>query len=190
MIKNHSVAFAWFGIIAAFAFAVVWIGAAAIESSWTFGDAAISDLGTGDSDASLFFNVGCIITGALVAIFGIREMINDNDAYVIGGILFIIAGVLLALVGVIPSDYGNGDLHNFIATTMGIVALGAVIAISAGNWYAHREYFAGISIVIIGLLIATYFAESFESFEAWAVILALVWITIESGRMIAFNKKA
>ena len=54
--KPHNVAFAWFGVIAVVVFSICWICAAAIDTTWVFGENTLSDLGASDSDAKMYFN--------------------------------------------------------------------------------------------------------------------------------------
>ena len=188
--KTHNVAFAWFGIFAVAVFAITWICAAALDSTWVFGEDMISKLGISNTDASLYFKYGCILTGAFAMIFGIgNTLYAKNAGHASGGIFMIMAGLFLALVGIITMDVGNGNLHNFVAITMAIFILCAAISFAAGNWYEHHELYAGVPIIIICIIIGLSIGYNNATAEGWAVILALLWICVESIRMIATTEK-
>ncbi|MDR3074951.1 MAG: DUF998 domain-containing protein [Candidatus Methanoplasma sp.] len=186
--KDHSVAFAWFGIIGVAAFLIAWLCAASIDTAWEFGVNNLSELGISDTDAKFYFNYGCMITGALVVIFGFGHAVTAKNAgHTAGGAFLAIGGVLLALVGLITMD-SESDLHNYVAISAALFIFFALIAITAGNWAADRKIFAGIGIVIAFMLAAMVFVYDVAEFSAYGIILGMIWFLAESVRMITSGK--
>lgn len=189
-VKDHSVAFSWFGIIGVATFIIAWVCAASIDTAWQFGVNTLSEFGISDTDAKYFFNYGCMITGAFVALFGFGQTVNaKNGGYSAGGIFFVIGGVLLALIGVVTMDVGNGNLHNYVAISAALFLFLGMIAVCAGNWKADRKIVAGITIVFAFVLVAMAVCYDTAKLEAYGIILAMVWFLIESARMIIYGGK-
>ncbi|AIZ57187.1 hypothetical protein Mpt1_c13250 [Candidatus Methanoplasma termitum] len=186
--KDRSIAFAWFGFIGVAAFIIAWICADSIDTAWQFGVNNLSDLGVSDTDAKLYFNYGCIIAGILLAIMGVgRVAYAKNAGHIAGGVLIVFGSVAFALVGWFTAD--DGDLHKFIATCAALFIFLAMIAVAAGNWAADRKIFAGVSIIIVFLLAAMFFAYDTAGLEAYGIILAGIWFITESVNMIVSSRK-
>jgi len=189
--KDHNVSFAWLGILGIVTFVISWICAIAMDPSWTFAENTLSEFGISDTDAQYFFNYGCcLISGALIVLFGFGNVIGaKNSGYQAGGILIMIAGALLALVGIVTMDVGNGNLHDYVAGTMALFLLLSIIALAAANWVADRKMLSGISIVIVFVLVAMMLNYTVAEVEAYGVILIAIWILMESVRMIMTSGK-
>lgn len=188
--KDHSVAFSWCGIIGVAAFIIAWVSAATIDTSWEFAVNTLSEFGISDTNARYFFNYGCLITGALVAIFGFGHTLSaKNGGHTAGGILLVIGGIFLALIGVITMDVGNGNLHNYVAGGMGLFIFLGMVAIGAGNWFAGRKMFAGITLIFACIIIALVVTCTVAELEAYGIMIAMVWFILESIRMIISSGK-
>ena len=189
--KDHNVSFAWLGILGIVTFVISWICAISLDPSWTFAENTLSEFGISDTDAQYFFNYGCcIISGALIVLFGFGNIIcAKNSGYQAGGVLLMIAGAMLALVGVATMDVGNGNLHDYVAGTMALFLLLSMIALTAANWTADRKLWSGVSIVIIFVLVAMILNYTVAELEAYGVILIAIWILMESVRMIMTSGK-
>lgn len=184
-VKNHNVLFAWFGILAVAVFSVAWMCAAAVDPSWVFGKNMISEFGISDTNAKYLFNYGCMVTGALTVVFGlgyiIRTKCNKNK---IIGVIIATGGVFLALVGVFTMDTGSGSLHSLVAVLMAFFIACAVIASAAKDWRSGREMFTGITVALVTIIIITLITCEFPMFEACAAIAVLIWLTLESVKII------
>jgi Predicted membrane protein len=189
--KDHYVSFAWLGILGIVTFVISWICAIAMDPSWTFAENTLSEFGISDTDARYFFNYGCcIISGALIALFGFGNIIcAKNSGYQAGGVLLMIAGAMLALVGLVTMDVGNGNLHNYVAGTMALFLLLSMIALAAANWIADRKMLSGISIVFVCVLVAMMLNYTVAELEAYGVFLIAIWLLTESVRMIITRGK-
>jgi len=186
--KDRSIAFAWAGMIGVAAFIIAWMCAEAVDTAWQFGINTLSEFGVSDTDASLYFNYGCMITGILVAVFGVgRAVYAKNVGHSLGGVLLVFGGASLALVGVYTMD--DGDLHKFVAVCAALFIFLSMIAIAAGNWSANRKILAGIGIVFVFLLIAMCMAYDIAKLEAYGIILAMIWFLLESVNMILSSRK-
>jgi len=186
--KDRSIAFAWFGMIGVAVFIMVWLCAAAADTTWQFGTNTLSEFGVSKTDASLYFNYGCMITGILVAAFGAgRALYAKNIGHSAGGVLLVLGGAALALVGVYTMD--DGDIHKYVAVSAALFIFLSMIAMAAGNWYANRKALAGIGIVFVFLLIAMCMSYEVAKLEAYGIIIAMIWFLLESVNMIVSCRK-
>jgi len=186
--KDHSIAFAWVGMIAVIAFLIAWAGAAAADTAWQFGVNNLSDFGVSDTDAKLYFNYGCIITGILLLCWGLgRIAFVKSPGHVAGGVLIAFGSIGLIGVGMFNSD--TGDWHLFFAVTAGLFFFLAIAAVAVGNWMADRKVFAGIGLVITIMLFAMFLAYDIAMLEAYGIILAMIWVLVESTNMILSHRK-
>jgi len=190
-IKNHNVAFSWFGVLGVAVFLICWVAATVADPSWEFATNTLSEFGISDTDAAYFFNYGCcILTGALLAIFGVGNVLTaKNNGYLVGGLLLIVGSAFLALVGIVTMNYGNGDPHDVIATSMAAILVFSVAAFAIGNWNADRKIVAGTSMVIVIIIICMAIEYSAAELEAYGIILMFAWIIIECMRMITTKRK-
>jgi len=187
--KDHSIAFAWIGMIAVVAFLIAWIGASTADPSWKFAVNNLSDFGVSKTNASLFFNYGCMITGALLAAFGFgRARYQKGMGNLVGGIFFILGGLGLIGVGLYPSD--TGDLHTCSAVTAGLFIFLGIVAVTVVNWAADKKLFAGIGIVAAFLLVAMFIAYNIAKLEAYGIIVVMIWVLAECANMILSSKKS
>ncbi len=188
--KDYGVAFSWFGIIGVATFIIAWICAASIDTAWEFGVNTLSEFGISNTDARFYFNYGCMITGALIALFGFGHAVSAKNAgHTAGGVLFVIGGVFLALIGIVTMDVGNGNLHNYVAISSALFLFMGMIAVGAGNWFSDQKMFGGITVIFACMFVAMFFAYDVAKIEAYGIILAMIWFLIESVRMIMTAKK-
>jgi hypothetical membrane protein len=189
-VKTHNVAFAWAGILAAAAFSIVWLAASSLDPSWVFGQDVLSDFGISGTDAELYFNYGCAVTGVLIAIFGIGIIVNHiNAGHIVGGTLLIIGGILVLLVGLVPLDSLGGDIHTRLGYLFGIVAFAAAASTAAGNWASGQRVFGGLTLVLLIASTAMYLSYEFAEFESYVTIIALIWLVLESIALMLRKKK-
>ncbi|MCL2295841.1 MAG: DUF998 domain-containing protein [Methanomassiliicoccaceae archaeon] len=187
--KDRSIAFAWTGMLGVAVFIIAWLCADAIDTAWQFGVNTLSEFGISDTDASLYFNYGCcLIAGLLVAVFGVgRAACGKNVGHTAGGIFLFLGGVALILVGFFTMD--DDVAHKTVAASAALFILLSMIAIAAGNWTADRKIFAGVGIVFIFVLIAMAIAYDLAELEAYGIILAMIWLLLESMNMILSSRK-
>ena len=188
--KKHTTAFGWCGLLAVLAFVAMWIACVLLDSSWTWGQNAISDFGISDTDAASYFKYGMIIAGALLAVFGVGEAFNKKQTgYIVSGIMLVLTGICLALVGTFTLNYYNGDLHHMFAYMTCIFMLAAVIAAAAQYWACGRIVVGGISIVIFCAAMAAVIAFPFEKFEVTVIVLALIWLIMHASMTVAYGDR-
>ena len=186
--KDRSIAFAWFGFIGVAAFAIALICAEAIDTTWQFGVNYLSDLGISETDASSYFNTGCLIAGILLAVFGIgRAAFPKNAGHIAGGVLIVFGSIAFALIGVYTSD--TGDTHTFLAYTAVLFVFMAIVAVTVGNWIADRKVFAGVGVIVVLMLAAMALAYDAPKFEAYGIVLAMIWFVVEGINMIISSEK-
>ncbi|MDR2866279.1 MAG: DUF998 domain-containing protein [Methanomassiliicoccaceae archaeon] len=132
--KERNILIGLVGLLAVFVFLLSWYTAAMSDPAWIFGTNYLSDLGVSANEtACLFFNGGCIIGGALLALFGVLIIISNKElAGQLAGPLALLAGVSMALVGVFPED--AGDIHVILALMAFGIGFLCLIAISVKDW--------------------------------------------------------
>ncbi len=188
LLNDRSTGFAWFGILGVAVFMTIWLFASAADPAWEFGVNTLSEFGISDTDAKLFFNFGCMITGILMAVFGVgRAAYGKNVGHSVGGSMIFVAGVALALVGVFTMD--QGYVHSFVAVVAALFIFMAMIAIAAGNWAAGKKVLAGVGVVMVFMLSAMAIAYDVAMLEAYGIILAMIWFLLESMNMILSSGK-
>lgn len=181
---EHRIAVAWLGLIAVAAFTIAWIVAAAIDSStWEFGVNAISDLGASDSDARYYMTIGCLVTGFMLAGFGVctataSTRYKNGTGYSVGGLLLLLAGIFLILNGVISSDVGNGNAHTFACYSFSFLTFFAFASYAVGTWKNGQRLFPGFSVLVSCIVIAMAVSWDFEMTECWAAVICLLWFTL------------
>jgi hypothetical membrane protein len=191
VLKDHSTAFAWVGMLAVAIFIIIWLCAESVDTAWQFGVDKLSLFGISDTDAKFYFNYGCMITGILVAVFGIgRAVYYKNEGHAAGGILLLVGGVALFFVGIFTMNTGDGQMHDFVSVAAALFIFLAMIAIAAGNWFAKREIFAGIGVALIFFLIAMFFAYDLAKLESYGIIVIMIWFLMESVNMIVSGRKS
>lgn len=184
----RSIAFFWFGILAVAVFGISWVGATIIDDSWVFGVNTLSEFGISDTNAKYYFNGGCLITGALVAVFGFGHSVaRKNPGYTAGGIFMVIGGVFLALIGIITMNAGAA--HGYVAVLAAVYLLLSMISVGVGSWISDNKLFAGITLVFVFILVAMSLVYNLAELEGYGIILAIVWFILESIRMMIFDGK-
>ena len=183
--------FAIVGIAAALLFAVLWTVAAKADPSWVFGENTLSDLGVSDVRMSAcMFNYGCVVTGALVLVFGAGKALCETGYSRGSGALIAVAGAFLLLVGVFNKDYGNGDPHLFVAYAFFLFLVLAALFSILGDAAEERRLNACVTGALIALCIAVAAGNTLAYTEAVTVACGLVWIAAESAKMLVGPGKA
>ena len=142
---RHPGPFAAIGLLAAFAFAVIFAVAANADSSWIYGESMISDLGVSDVQLSAdLFNYGCLIVGVLLFVFGVGKAACEFGCNRASGCMLAIAAIFLILIGYIHSDFGNGNTHEAIAILLGLMR--------SNVWITTLAMFLGKALRYIVLL--------------------------------------
>ncbi len=190
--KPHNVAFAWFGVIAVVVFSICWICAAAIDTTWVFGENTLSDLGASDSDAKMYFNYGCcMVTAICLAIFGFATTTySKSRSASAAGIILIIAAVFLFLIGLFTKDVGTGDLHKTLACLMGFFMFLAVCLYAGAFWNNGHEAFAAVPVIVILALIVIFTTQNLATFEAWSAVGAIPFMVVATTDLILTKPKA
>jgi len=134
-----------------------------------FGNMKISPLG------SLFYNAGCIMTGAAIVAFylGMSDWEADDRRMLLLGaarVLGIASGIALALIGLYPEDYPS--LHRFWSLAFFTLNFFSIILINA-SLVGRRDYGRPTMIVGFGLSIVTMF-----SFLTWGGAPSVEWFTV------------
>lgn len=188
--KMHAIAFGWFGVLAVVAFAITWLACYSVDTAWTWGKDSISDFGLSETDAASFFKYGCAVSGILLAVFGVGEVINRKQfGYIFSGIMTVLAGICLVFVGFIDLGYNGGNIHHFFAILTAVFIAASAISWAIQSWKCGYEIEAGIPVVLFCIVAACMFAYQFEKYEAIAAIMALIWFALYAGSTIAHNVK-
>ncbi|MDO5861684.1 MAG: DUF998 domain-containing protein [Thermoplasmata archaeon] len=183
--KRSPAPFAVIGIVAAFLFAVVWIVAAQSDSSWVLGENTLSDLGVSSVQFTAdLFMYGCIITGILIFVFGLGKACCETRNSRAAGILVAAAGIFLVLVGIYNKDFGNGNIHVAVAYLLFLFLILAAIVSIAGDWAEGKRLSACATAILIVIVIGADIGNGLAYIEAVAVACALLWILIQSVKMI------
>ena len=134
-----------------------------------FGNMKVSPLG------ALFYNAGCIMTGATIVAFylGMRDWETDDRRMLLLGfarVLGIASGIALALIGLYSEDYPS--LHRFWSYTFFALNFFTIILINA-SLFSRRYYGRPTMIVGFGLSLTT-----IMSFLAWGGTPSVEWFTV------------
>lgn len=134
-----------------------------------FGNMKVSPLG------SLFYNAGCIMTGAAAVAFyiGMSDWEADDRRMLLLGaarVLGIASGVALALIGIYSEDYPS--LHRFWSFAFFTLNFFSIILINA-SLVGRRDYGSPTMIVGFGLSVVT-----MVSFLAWGGAPSVEWFTV------------
>ncbi len=185
-VKTHSAAVGWVGIVAVAAFCIMWLACYQADSSWKWGVDAISEFGVSSTAAADYFVYGFVIAGALLAAFGIGKVqcSQRKYGYVIAGTLFAISGIALVLVGILTKDVASGDYHTFFAWMLAVLFAVAVIVTVVQEYLDGNVLSVGVSMVLLFAAASFAILFEFEKFEVYAIILAMVWIILNSAVMI------
>ena len=166
------------GIMGAFAFCILWMIAVFADPSWTFEESYISDLGVSESEtAKVAFTFGCILCGALLALFGVGKTWNGKSASAASGVFVAVAGIFLALVGVFNED--TGDIHKFMAYLFFICILLGIVIGAIGDYKKGNYLFAATAGGLVVIAFASYFMVTYAGFEVISVICILAWFVID-----------
>ncbi len=185
-VRTHSVAVGWVGIIAAVTFCIMGLACHQADSSWRWCVDAFCEFGVSSTAAADYFAYGLVVTGALLAVFGIgkAQCGAGKYGYMVGGILFAISGFVLVLVGLLTKDIADGNYHKFFTWMVVFLFVVSVIATVLQEYYDGKIISVGLSMVML-LAVATFaILFEFEKFEAYAITLALLWIVMNSAVMI------
>lgn len=185
-VQTHSTATGWIGIIAVAAFCIMGLACYQADSSWTWCVDTLSEFGVSPTAAANYFACGLVISGALLAVFGIGKVQCSQGklGYNVSGALLAISGFALILVGLLTKDVANGDYHTFFAWMVAILFLAAVIVTVFQEFFDGNVLSVGISIVLLAAIASFAAMFSFEKFEAYAIALALIWVALNSVMMI------
>lgn len=134
-----------------------------------FGNMKVSPLG------SLFYNAGCIMTGAAVVAFylGMSDWEADDRRMLLLGaarVLGIASGVALALIGLYSEDYPS--LHRFWSFAFFTLNFFSIILVNT-SLVGRRDYGRPTMIVGFGLSIVT-----IVSFLTWGGTPSVEWFTV------------
>jgi hypothetical membrane protein len=124
---------------------------------------------------ALFYNAGCIMTGATIVAFylGMRDWETDDRRMLLLGfarVLGIASGIALALIGLYSEDYPS--LHRFWSYTFFALNFFTIILINA-SLFSRRYYGRPTMIVGFGLSLTT-----IMSFLAWGGTPSVEWFTV------------
>lgn len=184
-VKNHSAAFGWVGIAAVAAFSIMWLACFQADGFWTWGVNTLSDFGISATVAADYFNYGCILCGALVAIYGIGKIHSQKlTGYKVSGSMFALAGICLVMVGIFTKDFHNGDYHSVFACLTFIFLTAALLAGAIQQYYEGMVFPVGVAMIILMSLILCAIQFTFAKAEVYSIVAALIWIVLDAGLMI------
>ena len=179
------------GLLAAFAFAVIFAVAANADSSWIYGESMISDLGVSDVQLSAdLFNYGCLIVGVLLFVFGVGKAACEFGCNRASGCMLAIAAIFLILIGYIHSDFGNGNTHEAIAILLFLFLFVASVLSAIGDWKDGARLNGALTSILILAVIACAVGMNIEKVEVIAAACSIIWIMGISVKMIFESRKA
>ena len=173
------------GILGAIGFSVLWIATVLIDGSWVFGEMTLSELGDPSRPADMLFNISCILSGLVLAVFAFAMRSMQKVKLVRASMgLAGAASVFLIGVGLFPIhiDFWHGLFSWAFFLTM----MTAIILSVPGDWSrgGRARGIAGVSgfmvLVAVLLLALTPLALA----EAIAVIFIMVWVLMRSFDLI------
>jgi hypothetical membrane protein len=166
-------------------FALMWIVAATVDSSWVLGEQTLSELG-GDRPGRIFFNTGVILEALLsiVFVFGLKNTLSSDNLGKAGSAVFFLAAISLLAVGVFPIT--TGVYHTVASYSFfGLSLIALIILIRPlQSSRAFGAIFSIITIVAIVVSLGFLFFTNIPTAEAVAVICLLFWSLIVSVRML------
>ncbi len=184
--KRSAAGFGAIGVAAAFIFSIAWVVSATADPSWVLGSSYVSDLGV--SDVSLtkdIFNYGCILTGALIMIYGAGKAYAYKNAECASGILLVFAGFMLILIGLI---HEGEPYHRAISILFFIFIAFAIISAGYSDGKAGRMLNAAAAAFAVSAALMALFGISVQMGESIAVIGALAWIVCDGMKLILSRK--
>lgn len=176
------------GVTSVVVFGLAWIFASLSDPSWIFGENMLSDLGVSDvTNAAWFFNGGCFIAGILGMIAGIGMIALRRSYYSAAGVFVTFMGMFLAMVGLFTED--TGDIHTYVAVTFFVLALLAMITMTAGDWKEGHVLYGGVTILLLAFVLVIGLTDTKAYFETMGVIAILVWFALHSIKFIVIKYK-
>ncbi len=154
-----------------------------MDTTWVFGQQTLSELGISETDAKYIFNFACNIGGVLLALFGVGIVLQKTNEYtVFSGILVVCAGVFLFLIGIFTMNIGNGNLHNFVAMTFGILMIIAILSMAIGDLKDGKIVFSGISIIVLMCIMSFIIAFNLPMWEPLAIFTMFIWVIVQTAK--------
>ncbi len=177
--------FALVGILAAILFAAIWIIAAHEDPSWTLGTNTLSDMGISDVEVTAnLFNYGCVVSGLLLAVFGIGKATCETGANRTGGMLLIAAAMFFVCVGFVTKDVGNGNPHLLVAYLFFLFLVLGIVASTVGDWMEGRGLTASVSSILIVFCLGVSIGSTLAMTEAVVVACALLWTILQGAKLL------
>lgn len=171
-------------ICAAFIFAIAWIVAACGDTTWVVGEKTLSMLGVSDVQVSAdAFNYGCIVTGALFAIFGVGKAAFEKRCNSASGAMMVVAGLALIGIGVFTKDFGNGNAHLAVAYAFFFFLAVSAILSGIGDYQEKRTIPTAVTVVLFMTAFGSFALQSMEMAEAVTVACALIWAVVQGAKL-------
>ena len=185
---EHSLQFPIAGILCVVLFSTLWTAAVVIYGHWTLGTNTLSDLGVcGNEDAELCFNGGCALAGLLATIFA-QGLIEKRGVWLICGITTAIAGIMLIGVGIINLRYD--DIHLIDAGMLGVFAAASMALSIYGDWKGGHKRMVLLTVILLVSCAIVTFTQRFAVFEPFGVIVILIWVFVQSVKLLKEVKEA
>ena len=141
---------------------------------------ALSDLGTLDANQPWIYNVGLMISGALLILYTVYLVYTSNNKVeVVGSGYIAIAGIFLALIGIFP---GGTRPHVFVSTYFFVQMGIAIFLMGLGALKDGRVFYGSTSIFIFlfMLLGSPLNWPSVALLEVYEVILLDIWVILRT----------
>jgi hypothetical membrane protein len=154
-------------------FLALWLAAILATGDWVLGRDTLSELGGKDNLAAPLFNVGCIIAGACMFLFGFSIWLRVPEGRLASGFLRLAAAGLV-LVGIFNIRtglaHGLATLLFFMMLAVGLAVLLYVLARAGIMRATCAVIVAGFVATAVSAL-----ASTLEMTEAVAVLAAIAW---------------
>ena len=173
-----------------FAFALIF-SAIASYSEFSWMDNALSDLGIVSGVASVLFNSGLIIGGALCIVFaiGLFVFLRERTVGKLGAFVFVLASASLLLIGIFPE---NVPPAHYIVSVMFFTLLPISLLISvAALGLMHRTRMAVFTLMVAVtaatpwvLYFTVHYAPNVAVPDVISAFAGSMWAMVLSGKML------
>ena len=147
---------------------------------FVFTEHAFSDLGVASANTPWVFNIGMILTGFMIVLFGVylHEAVINNMSR-LGSIAMMATGLFLMLIGLFP----EGTSYHY-RVSLGFFAMGALTVLIWGialiqDTRKQRDGYVFVFMSIVGVLGSVLVPwPSTATVEAYGILILNIWVMI------------
>lgn len=169
-----------FSLVGTLTFGVLWLACILYDPSWDPAQNSISDLSM--PPTAPIFATACILTGILLALYGIGKVIYDDMPGWVAGIAMVLGSVGLCAMGMFNKEFY--DIH-FLTAAIAVAFYGVSIGLTIiGHFIKKRHTFGAVELIIC-LIACIGFPLSFGRAQSLALFCVFLWVVAE----LVFYKK-